>query len=83
MLMCHPLIAGWNELVIHTRKDATSKVTPCITLQPNVMCVCACVRVLKLMLAGSFTACVLGLALSYHHCNRVIFNPKRQWCCSM
>ena len=47
------------------------------------VCACACVRVLKLMLAGSFTACVLGLALSYHHCNRVIFNPKRQWCCSM
>ena len=56
MLMCHPLIAGWNELVIHTRKDATSKVMPCITLQPNVtlcvcvhacvcVCVCACVCV--------------------------------------
>ncbi|XP_070189359.1 uncharacterized protein [Littorina saxatilis] len=25
VLMCHPLIPGWNELVIHTRRDATSK----------------------------------------------------------
>ena len=41
MLMCHPLIAGWNELVIHTRKDATSKVrTLHYILQPNITLLC-------------------------------------------
>ncbi|XP_076466682.1 uncharacterized protein LOC143297951 [Babylonia areolata] len=25
VLMCHPLITGWNELVIHTKKDPMSK----------------------------------------------------------